>query len=253
MIRAVLPRARFVSVVHHPVGHAARRAALARHDVACVPEPRDPGRARARAVADAIPSQDRPPAVGSRPRVAALSRRPATRTAWSAWASPTATCRRSPRPSRARAAPASSTTSSRGSPRPPNDAVRVVHPGQSVGVRPELPGRLPARPHDRRDRGGFDRGDSGARPGSPHWPDRGRRRAGDGKADRRYPVAVLPVRHRGDRVRDLGRSRRRRRMGARAGAARPATRGAPPRWARPGGGSPSASGTTRRSAVGCRS
>jgi len=32
MIRAILPRARFISVVHHPAGHAVRRAALARHD-----------------------------------------------------------------------------------------------------------------------------------------------------------------------------------------------------------------------------
>lgn len=33
LARAVVPAARFISVVHHPIGHAARRAALARHDV----------------------------------------------------------------------------------------------------------------------------------------------------------------------------------------------------------------------------
>lgn len=33
LARAALPAARFVSVVHHPIGNAARRAALARHDV----------------------------------------------------------------------------------------------------------------------------------------------------------------------------------------------------------------------------
>ena len=49
---------------------APRRARPPRR--ARVPEPGDPGRARACAVADANPSQDRPPAVGARPRLAAL-------------------------------------------------------------------------------------------------------------------------------------------------------------------------------------
>ena len=112
LIRCVLPSTRFISVVHHPAGHAARQAALARHDALVCLSPAIAGE-----LERALP---RP-----RPRIVHLPWGPDLASplyrsgggpmASSAPASPTGTWRPWPAPSPAPARPASYTTSSAGS------------------------------------------------------------------------------------------------------------------------------------------
>ena len=145
MIRAVLPRARFISVVHHPVGHAARRAALARHDALVCLSPAiqaeleralSPTRTRPRIVhlpwgPDLASPLYRPAgdangvvSVGKSNRDLGTLTQALARTG----------------------APGVVYDLDRRLRETPNDGVRLVHPGESAGVDPNSPGGyLPAR------------------------------------------------------------------------------------------------------------
>ena len=145
MIRTVLPRARFVSVVHHPVGHAARRAALARHDVLVCLSPA----IQAELERALSPMRSRPEIVHLPwgPDLASPLYRPAGDT------NGVVSVGKSNRdlPTLAQALARTGCTGvvydlEQRLTQPPNDAVRVVHPGQSVGGDPNSPGGyLPAR------------------------------------------------------------------------------------------------------------
>jgi glycosyltransferase involved in cell wall biosynthesis len=143
LIRAVLPKTRFISVVHHPVGHAARQAALARHDALVCLSPAIAGE-----LERALPQ--------TRPRIVHLPWGPDL-------ASPlyrpmgdsngVVSAGKSNRDLATLAGALARTGTpgvvydlERRLARPPNDAVRLVHPGQPDGVDPESPdGYLPAR------------------------------------------------------------------------------------------------------------
>lgn len=143
LIRAILPSARFISVVHHPVGHAARQAALARHDVLVCLSP-----AISVELERALPR--------TRPRIVHLPWGPDLASPLyrpSGEASGVVSAGKSNRDLATLAVALART----GTPgvvydlerrlrHPPNAAVRLVHPGQSDGVDPNSPdGYLPAR------------------------------------------------------------------------------------------------------------
>jgi glycosyltransferase involved in cell wall biosynthesis len=142
LIRAFLPSTRFISVVHHPAGHPARRAALARQDaLVCLSQ----------TIADelerALPRK--------RPRIVHLPwgpdlASPLYRPAGEANGVVSAGKSNRDLTTLARALASTGTRGvvydlERRLPRPPNPAVRLVHPGQSDGVDPNSPdGYLPA-------------------------------------------------------------------------------------------------------------
>jgi len=143
LARSVLPATQFISVVHHPLGHAARRAALARHDVLvclsaalCVELERALPRRRARVVhlpwgPDLASPLYRPRGDSNGVVSAGKSNRDL----------PTLTR------ALARTGAAGVVYDlERRLPDAPTRAIRVVHPGESDGVDPNSPGGyLPTR------------------------------------------------------------------------------------------------------------
>jgi hypothetical protein len=145
MVRAALPSSRLISVVHHPVGHSARRAALARHDVlVCL------SRATQAELEHALPTTRARPRIVHLPwgpDLASPLYRPAGET--NGVVSVGKSNRDLPTLARALAragAPGLVYDLERRLSEAPSDAVRVVHPGESDGVDPNSPdGYLPAR------------------------------------------------------------------------------------------------------------
>jgi glycosyltransferase involved in cell wall biosynthesis len=145
MIRSVLPHARLISVVHHPVGHAARRAALARHDALVCLSPA----IQAELERALSPRRARPKLIHLPwgPDLASPLYRAAGE------ANGVVSVGKSNRDLPTLAEALAKTGASgvvydleRRLTQPPSDAVRVVHPGQSAGVDPNSPGGyLPAR------------------------------------------------------------------------------------------------------------
>jgi glycosyltransferase involved in cell wall biosynthesis len=143
LARGVLPAARYISVVHHPLGNAARRAAAARHDVLVCLSPalrdeleRTLPRRRARVIhLPWGPDLDSPLYVGRGEANGVVSAGKSNRDV------PTLTR------ALARAGAAALVYDlERRLPDAPTPAVRVVHPGESDGVDPNSPGGyLPTR------------------------------------------------------------------------------------------------------------
>ena len=145
MIRIALPYARFISVVHHPVGHAARRAALARQDALVCLSPA----IQAELERALSPTRTRPKLVHL-PWGPDLTS-PLYRSAGEANGVVSAGKSNRDLPTLAQAlartgAPGVVYDLERRLTQPPGDGVRVVHPGQAEGVDPNSPGGyLPAR------------------------------------------------------------------------------------------------------------
>jgi glycosyltransferase involved in cell wall biosynthesis len=145
LIRAVLPPARFISVVHHPAGHAPRRAALARHDALVCLSP-----AVAAELDRALPATRTRPNVVSLPWGPDLAS-PLYRAAGEANGVVSVGKSNRDLPILAQAlartgAPGVVYDLERRITEEPNDGVRLVHPGQSQGVDPNSPGGyLPTR------------------------------------------------------------------------------------------------------------